>query len=107
MSRLMLTVSVACLSLGVTHAQAQSQFVPYYTFLDNTRSAAASDYVGKPGNKVTSAAEFERMRQHILTMYGDAHVSQSFVLEGHNWAITHPHVMGSDFAMSGLLKPGC
>ena len=22
-------------------------------------------------------------------------------------AITHPHVMGSDFAMSGLLKPGC
>ena len=22
-------------------------------------------------------------------------------------AIAHPHVMGSDFAMSGLLKPGC
>ncbi len=87
-TKVMLTaVGLALSAIGSPPASAQnaSQFVPYYTFVDQVKSVASSAYVGQPGNAVKDAAEFEKMRQHILTMYGNAHVNRSFVLEGHPW----------------------
>jgi Neprosin len=88
-TRVILTsVGLVALAVGsqpVLAQNAPSQFVPYYTFLDNVRSVAPSAYVGQPGNLVRDTAEFEKMRQHILTMDGNAHVARSFVLEGNPW----------------------
>ena len=83
---LLTAVGLALSAIGSpASAQSASQFVPYYTFLDQVRSAASSDHIGQPGNAVKDATEFERMRQYILNLYGNAHVTRSFVLDGQHW----------------------
>ena len=71
-------------AIGSQPAQAQNAsatFVPFYSFLRIVENAAPNDYVGRPGNLVSDAAAFSSMRQHILDMYGNAHVANSYALD--------------------------
>ena len=75
-------------AIGSQPAQAQNasaQFVPYYSFLRIVGNAAPTDYVGRRGNLVVGAAAFASMRQYILDMYGNAHVTKSYVLDGQHF----------------------
>ena len=76
--------SGVCRRNGSQHAQAQNasaQFVPFYSFLRIVENAAPTDYVGHPGSLVSDATAFASMREHIIDMYGDAHVANSYVLD--------------------------
>ncbi len=57
-------------------------FVPFQSFLAQTKSSDASQYLARRASKVQDAAAFEEMRQHILTLYQGVEVSHSFVLDG-------------------------
>jgi hypothetical protein len=77
---------VGCLatepSAQVAPQAAPSQFKEFRSFMENTRSAPATDYLGRPGNKVRDVAALEEMRRHILQMYTDMPVISSFELDG-------------------------
>ena len=78
---------VGCLVAAEASAQvapkaAPSQFKEFRTFLENTRSAPATNYLGRPGNKVRDVAALEEMRRHILRMYTDMPVISSFERDG-------------------------
>src|SRR5579863_8194949 len=67
---------------GLVSAQSPStQFVPFRSFIDQTYTANAADYLVRPESKVKNAAAFEAMRQHILNMYQGVEVNHSFVLD--------------------------
>lgn len=74
-------LSMSVLSLRV-HAQQSQQFVPFYDFMHQVATADAAKFLAQPQTKVQDAASFEAMRQHILSMYQGAHVSNSFALDG-------------------------
>lgn len=67
---------------SVLNAQS-GQFVSFRDFIGSANTAAASDYLAQPGNRVKDAAAFEEMRQHILTMYQGVEVSHSLLLGSH------------------------
>jgi hypothetical protein len=76
LSSIVLTVATA--------AQAQTagdRFVSFDEFLRGLRAAAPLQYMGRPNNRVASAAAFEEMRQHLLRMYDGIHVRHSFALD--------------------------
>src|SRR5208337_2976066 len=67
---------------GLVSAQSgPAEFVPFRNFIDQTTTANADDYLGKPASNVKDAAAFEEMRQHILNMYDGVEVNHSFLLD--------------------------
>jgi len=62
---------------------APPQPAPFYSFIQSVQNAAPATYIGHPESRVSNAVEFERMRRHILEMYRDTRVINSFVLDGH------------------------
>ncbi len=57
-----------------------AEFVPFDTFMEQTRTATAVDHMLRATSKVKSPAAFEEMRRHILNMYQGVQVGHSFVL---------------------------
>lgn len=55
------------------------EFVPFNSFLENTRTASIVDFAG-PASKVKNDASLEEMRQHILSLYSGVEIKHSFVL---------------------------
>jgi hypothetical protein len=54
-------------------------FQPYDDFIAAVQGAQFTDFSGKPGSAVESAAAFEEMKQHILRLYAGVHPRNSFV----------------------------
>jgi hypothetical protein len=66
---------------GATRAQsAPSQFIPFQEFLAGVTSADAASYLNTPGARVESAAAFEEMRGHLLSLYTGVNPTNSFLL---------------------------
>jgi len=66
-------------AVGMLHAQVPpSQFVTFKNFMQSTLGASSAMYITRSGTGVKDASAFEEMRQHILSMYQDVHVSHSF-----------------------------
>src|SRR5580704_6926578 len=49
-------------------------------FLQQVSRVAPTSYLAQSTSRVKTAAAFEEMRQHILTMYGGVSVKHSFLL---------------------------
>jgi Neprosin len=62
-----------------------AEFVPFRSFIDQTTTANASNFLGQPSSKVKDAAAFEQMRQHILNMYQGVDVIHSFVRDSSHY----------------------
>jgi hypothetical protein len=58
------------------------RFVPFGQFIAGVRVASPAAHVGRPGNSVANANEFEKMRQYALEVYRGVPVVRSFVLDG-------------------------
>ncbi|MFN7992885.1 MAG: neprosin family prolyl endopeptidase [Bryobacteraceae bacterium] len=69
---------------GPLSAQSRA-FVPFRTFIQNTQAATAGDFIGHTAVQIANTADFEEMRQHILTMYQGADVRHSFVLDSQHF----------------------
>jgi hypothetical protein len=79
---LLRAATVVLIAHSLVYGEAVSnQFVSFRSFIDNITAASPTDYVGRPATRVRDAAAFEEMRQHILTMYADVHLSHSFVMD--------------------------
>jgi hypothetical protein len=77
---------VLAASGSLAFAQSQrAQFVPFGSFVENTRNANSSDFLAHPGNKVKDAAAFEEMRQSILDRYQGVEVTHSFMAGGQHY----------------------
>jgi hypothetical protein len=61
------------------------EFVPFNSFVEETKAANTSDYTARSTSKVRDAAAFEEMRQHILNLYQGVQVSHSFVVESQTY----------------------
>jgi hypothetical protein len=62
-----------------------AHFQPFGSFIDQTKTANAADYLNRPDSQVKDAASFEEMRQHILNMYQGVEVEHSFVLDANHY----------------------
>jgi len=56
--------------------------VPFNSFIQRVSNAAPADYIGRPESRVRDPAAFESLRAHILNVYRDTPVSNSYVLDG-------------------------
>ncbi len=56
-------------------------FDDFATFVAGVRTAAAADFVGKPGARVQDAGEFAAMRAHLLSLYDGIGVAHSLAVE--------------------------
>ncbi len=56
------------------------KLVPFNDFLQQVSRVAPASYLARSTSRVKTAAAFEEMRQHILTMYGGVSVRHSFLL---------------------------
>jgi len=68
-------------ALSSSPAQAQTSFVPFDAFVQSVKNADTNEFLARPASKVTGAASFEEMRQHILNMYQGVRVNHSYVLD--------------------------
>ncbi|HTQ56484.1 MAG TPA: neprosin family prolyl endopeptidase [Bryobacteraceae bacterium] len=64
---------------------ASTQFVAFPTFVAATQSAQAGAFVSRPGYAVATAADFEEMRQHILSLYQGVTVQHTFLQDDHHF----------------------
>lgn len=55
-------------------------FTSYEKFVSDSQRAEYKDFARREGTKVKSAAEFEKMKAHLLSMYEGVKVKNSFVL---------------------------
>jgi hypothetical protein len=78
-SILFLLFLFTCLGSGSVYAVVKT-FVPYDKFFSEMKRAQYKDYAEREGTKVKSAAEFEKMKAHVLSMYEGVKVKNSFVL---------------------------
>lgn len=62
----------------VRHRGATSDIASFTDFVKATESAQADDYLGKPGVRVTDAAEFDRMKAYLVDRYRGVHVTHTF-----------------------------
>ena len=80
---------ILVLSLGAggaaVHAQSpgHASFLGLQEFLTTVATADAQPYLAAPASRVRTAADFEEMRRHILTMYEGITPAHSFVLDSH------------------------
>jgi hypothetical protein len=58
-----------------------ARLIPLSEYQAHLSTAKHMDYVGKPQVRVSQAADFEEMRQHLIRIYGGLKVAHSFVLE--------------------------
>jgi hypothetical protein len=78
-----LGVALLAAPLGAPRAQtAGGGLQAFPDFINDVKIARAADFVGQIAGGVDRATEFEAMRQHLLTLYGDAIVSHSYRLDG-------------------------
>jgi hypothetical protein len=71
------------LAVSGSFALAQSvkaPFVPFDTFVENTRNAQPSEFLARPGSKVKDPSAFEEMRQSILSRYEGVPITHSFMV---------------------------
>lgn len=59
---------------------AKMNYVNFKQFSRNTERAEYEDYAKKEGSKVKDAAQFQRMKDHVMSMYKEVKVRNSFVL---------------------------
>jgi hypothetical protein len=79
-NRLFVTTITTAISAFTAHLNAQpKEFVPFKSFVDNTRAANSSSHMMRQESRVKDTVAFEEMRQHILTMYRGVEVKHSFV----------------------------
>jgi hypothetical protein len=67
--------------LGGCHHEAEKPSSPsgsFDQFVKGVASAKASDFMGKPGVKVESAAAFQEMKDHLLQLYAGVKVEHTF-----------------------------
>lgn len=80
-----LAIRAALLIAGASALCAQT--IPaldsYSSFLARTRTAQYSQFRDLAGTRVTNAANFEQMREHVLTMYDGVKPSHSFLVGSH------------------------
>jgi hypothetical protein len=84
------TLSFTALSSGLAQAaalQAQptqaapTKFVPFSEFVTSLKYAEAPDYLARPEVKISDAASFSEMRQHLIGLYSGVDVKHSYVLD--------------------------
>ena len=56
-----------------------AEFVPFERFLEHTRTVSSIMSI-RPDARVRNSSAFEQMRQHIVNLYRDVHVTHSFVM---------------------------
>jgi len=79
------TILALFLLNGLMSAQpAPTEFVSFGSFIDQTKTANAGDFMGRADSHVRDAEAFEEMRQHILKMYDGVEVEHSFMM-GNNY----------------------
>src|ERR1700737_107965 len=61
---------------------AQGRFVPFNEFIQQTTTVPSRGFVGAPGNRVESDSSLEAMRRHIIDLYRNVPVINSFVHDG-------------------------
>jgi hypothetical protein len=57
-------------------------FVPFQQFLQEVQAARSKTFESVQGARVQGKVEFEKMRQHILSLYAGVDVAHSFLLDG-------------------------
>lgn len=74
--------SLSSLLLFVSHANAADsmKYVSFDAFTKSTEQASYQGYATKEGVKVKSAAEFEKMKAHVISLYKGVKVKNSFML---------------------------
>jgi hypothetical protein len=76
------------------------EYASFDDFISSVRSATWDDYRGKPGVQVESAAAFEEMKAHLLSLYDSVTPTHSFA-EGHQVVDCVPLAQ-----QPGLRRPG-
>jgi hypothetical protein len=89
-TRKALTIGACAILISSFAAQAFAQtiparFVPFQNFIENTRTAPASDFLSRAENNVKEPTALEEMRQAILNRYKGVEVSHSFLLDGQHY----------------------
>jgi hypothetical protein len=56
--------------------------VPFAAFVAGFEHAQSADYVGRPGNRVAIASNFEDLRAHLEKLYAGVAVRESYSLDG-------------------------
>jgi hypothetical protein len=56
--------------------------IPFGAFVAGFERAQSADYVGRPGNRVATASDFEDMRSHLEKLYAGIDVKESYSLGG-------------------------
>lgn len=79
MSTVMVSVSLAQ-TVNQEGQTGRGDSVDFNHFMAATRQAKFEDYARRPGAKVANEKEFEKMKQHILSMYDGVKVKNSFVM---------------------------
>jgi len=74
--------SAVTFSAGAQAQVGDSGFEPFNSFIQRVSTAEVASVAAAPGAKVSDAAEIERMRQHVLSLYAGVAVSHSFVADG-------------------------
>src|SRR5581483_5683332 len=77
MSTVMVSVSLAQ-TVNQEEQTGRGDSVDFNHFMAATRQAKFEDYARRPGAKVANEKEFEKMKQHILSMYDGVKVKNSF-----------------------------
>lgn len=86
--RTIFTFLLALLAFG-SNSYAQSsnptQFVPFKTFVEDTRTANTNSYLSRAESKVRDTAAFEEMRQFLLSRYQGMNITHTFVAAGNHY----------------------
>lgn len=77
-------ISLLLFQRDAQSAGGETGFVPFDTFLTSVRSATLESLAGREGVRVHNAAEFERMKAHILSLYEGVEVDKTFILDESN-----------------------
>jgi hypothetical protein len=86
MKKILATILIGSLWLmgfGAAFGQTADQvpFAPFRQFLQAVRAAKSETFEFAKGSKVEGKVEFEKMRQHILSLYESVDVTHSFLLD--------------------------
>lgn len=71
---------IGLIFFGFAYAAESQRFVPFEAFIKSTEQANYEEYAKKEGVKVKNAAEFERMKAHVTSLYKGVKVKNSFIL---------------------------
>jgi len=77
----LIALSISAASAALFAQTNPARLIPFDEYRDGLRSADATVYLRRPEVRVKQAADFEEMRQHLITLYGATKVTHSFELE--------------------------